>query len=108
MPRGMKERSGRATSTAAHGGDRDGDVVVFSIIRESTCAECWIELYKGGLLRMEKERPLCMSCADLDHLMFLPSGDTALTRRARKYSTLDAVVVRFSRTRGRYEPGRSG
>jgi len=52
---------------------------------------------------MEKERPLCMSCADLDHLMFLPSGNTALTRRARKHSTLDAVVVRFSRTRGRYE-----
>jgi hypothetical protein len=52
---------------------------------------------------MEKERPLCLACADLDHLVFLPSGDTALTRRARKHSTLDAVVVRFSRTRGRYE-----
>jgi hypothetical protein len=52
---------------------------------------------------MEKERPLCMACADLDHLMFLPSRNTTLTRRARKHSTLDAVVVRFSRTRGRYE-----
>jgi hypothetical protein len=101
MPRGTKERSGRATSTADHGGDGDKDIVVFSIIRESTCAECGIELYKGGFLRMEKERPLCMS--SLDHLMFLPSGDTALTRRARKHSTLEAVVVRFSRTRGRYE-----
>jgi hypothetical protein len=76
---------------------------VFSIVRESTCAECGAELWKGSFLRMEKERPLCMACADLDHLMFLPSGDTALTRRARKHSTLDAVVVRFSRTRGRYE-----
>jgi hypothetical protein len=52
---------------------------------------------------MEKERPLCMVCADLDHLWFLPSGNTALTRRAKKHSTLYAVVVRFSRTRGRYE-----
>ena len=103
MPGGTKERSGRATSTADQGGDGDKDIVVFSIIRESTCAECGIELYKGSFLRMEKERPLCMSCADLNHLMFLPSGDTALTRRARKHSTLDAVVVRFSRTRGRYE-----
>lgn len=44
-----------------------------------------------------------MSCADLDHLVFLPSGDTALTRRARKHSSLSAVVVRFSRARKRYE-----
>ena len=76
---------------------------MFSIIRESKCAECGTELWKGSFLRMEKERPLCLACADLDHLVFLPSGDTALTRRARKHSTLDAVVVRFSRTRGRYE-----
>jgi len=34
---------------------------------------------------------LCLSCADLDHLAFLPSGDTALTRRAKKYSGLTAV-----------------
>src|SRR5215475_1265984 len=79
------------------------DIVVFSIVKESKCSECGVELFRGSFLRMEKEKPLCMACADLDHLVFLPSGDTALTRRARKHSTLDAVVVRFSRTRGRYE-----
>jgi hypothetical protein len=52
---------------------------------------------------MEGERPLCLACADLDHLVYLPRGDTALTRRARKHSALSAVVVRFSRTRKRYE-----
>ena len=52
---------------------------------------------------MEKDRPLCMSCADLDHLVYLPRGDTALTRRARKYSKLSPVVLRFSRARKRYE-----
>jgi hypothetical protein len=52
---------------------------------------------------MENGKPLCMECADLSQLVFLPSGDTALTRRSRKNSTLSAVVVRFSRTRGRYE-----
>src|SRR5579863_1703348 len=41
--------------------------------------------------------------ARLDDLEFLPSGDTALTRRATKYSGRVAVVVRFSRSRGRYE-----
>jgi hypothetical protein len=25
---------------------------------------------------MEGERPLCLTCADLDHLGYLPSGDT--------------------------------
>ncbi len=52
---------------------------------------------------MEKDRPLCLARADLDHLVFLPRGNTALTRRARKYSTLSPVVVRFSRSRKRYE-----
>jgi hypothetical protein len=46
---------------------------------------------------------LCLACADLDHLVFLPSGDAALTRRARKHSTLSAVVLKWSRTRKRYE-----
>jgi hypothetical protein len=44
-----------------------------------------------------------MSCARLDALEFLPSGDAALTRRATKYSEHAAVVVRFSKSRGRYE-----
>ena len=79
------------------------DIVVFSILRESACAECGRELWKGALLRMEADRPLCLACADLDHLVFLPRGDTAVTRRASQYSTLRAVVVRFSRSRKRYE-----
>ena len=36
-------------------------------------------------------------------LVFLPSGEAALTRRAKKASGLSAVVVRWSRTRKRYE-----
>ena len=52
---------------------------------------------------MEEQGPICMRCADLDHLVFLPSGDAALTRRAKRASRLSAVVVRFSRARKRYE-----
>ena len=83
-------------------GKRD-EIVVFSIVRDSSCSECGAELWKGEFLRMEGDHPLCMACADLDHLIFLPSGDAALTRRASKHSTLRAVVVRFSRSRKRYE-----
>ena len=52
---------------------------------------------------MDDAGPVCMACADLDQLVFLASGDAALTRRARKASGLSAVVVRFSRARSRYE-----
>lgn len=79
------------------------DIVVFEILRDSACAECGEELGRGRWLRVENQRPLCMSCADLAHLVFLPSGDAALTRRAGKYSGLRAVLVRFSRSRKRYE-----
>jgi hypothetical protein len=79
------------------------DLVVFDILRASKCVACSEELSNGSLLFMEKERALCLGCADLDHLVYLSRGDAALTRRAKKHSTLSAVVVRFSRARGRYE-----
>jgi len=76
---------------------------VFDILRESNCGDCGKQLLRGDFLFMEAKRPLCLTCADLDHLVYLPRGDTALTRRARKHSALSAVVVRFSRARKHYE-----
>lgn len=52
---------------------------------------------------LEDGAPRCLVCADLGHLVFLPRGDTALTRRAREESTLSVVVVRFNRRQSRYE-----
>ena len=83
--------------------DQNDEIVVFSIITPSTCSECGAELAKGRFLKMEKENPLCLECADLDHLVYLQRGDAALTRRSRRYSNLSAVVVRFNRSRHRYE-----
>jgi hypothetical protein len=83
--------------------DRPGDIVVFSVLSASVCSSCTANIEKGNLLRLEKEQPLCLTCADLDHLLYLPAGDPALSRRSRKHSTLSAVVVRFSRARKRYE-----
>ncbi len=51
----------------------------------------------------EDKKALCLACADLDHLVFLPSGDAALTRRARKHSQLSAVVLKWSRARKHFE-----
>lgn len=83
--------------------ERPDEIVVFNIVRASACSCCKTQLPTGSFLRMEKGQPVCVECADLDHLVFLPRGDTALTRRSRKKSTLSAVVVRFSRSRKRYE-----
>ena len=76
------------------------DLVVFSILRDSQCVECGEALWKGDFLFMENERALCLACADLDHLVYLPRGDAALTQRAKKHSTLSAVIIRFSRAQG--------
>jgi very-short-patch-repair endonuclease len=79
------------------------EIVVFIVRRDTKCAECGEELGSGRWLRIENDKPLCMTCADLAHLEFLASGNTALTRRATKYSPLRAVVVQWARARKRYE-----
>ena len=80
------------------------DLKVFISHRDSQCGECGERLGRNAWITLEEEKgAVCMACADLDDLVFLPTGDAALTRRARKYSKLSAVVLKFSRTRGRYE-----
>src|SRR5215467_3144278 len=81
------------------------EIVVFWLIgrKDSACSGCGQELGKGNFLTVDNGKDLCMECADLDHLVWLPSGDAALTRRAKKHSKLWAVVVKFSRARRRYE-----
>ncbi len=77
---------------------------VFITTRESVCDECGEELGRKAWITLAGERgALCLACADLDHLLFLPAGDTAVTRRARKHSTLAAVVLKWSQARKRYE-----
>jgi len=79
------------------------EIVVFWAHRDATCDGCGERLTGGAFLRLEERRAFCLACSDLDHLVFLPSGDAALTRRAAKHSALRAVVVRWSRSRHRYE-----
>lgn len=57
----------------------------------------------GDLLIMEEPGPSCLSCAGLGSLVFLPAGDAGRSRRAKARSDVYAIVVRFSRTRKRYE-----
>ena len=62
------------------------------------------ELGRNAWIMLAGDRgALCLACADLDHLVFLPAGDAAVTRRARKCSALAAVVLKWSQARKRYE-----
>jgi hypothetical protein len=80
------------------------EIKVFISNRESTCDECGEYLGRKAWITLVRDvGALCLACADLDELVFLASGDAALTRRARKYSRLSAVVLKFSRARRRYE-----
>ena len=80
------------------------ELKVFISNRESVCGECNENLGTQAWIFLTREKgALCLSCADLDHLEFLPSGNMALTLRAKKYSSLYAVVLRWSGARKHYE-----
>ncbi|MBZ9645700.1 hypothetical protein K8369_41800, partial [Streptomyces sp. PSKA30] len=76
-------------------------LVAIQPLKKKRCAAC----RRGPLplLVLEEGVPRCLDCADLGHLVFLPRGNTALTRRAREESTLSVIVMRFNRRKSRYE-----
>ncbi|MFA5203182.1 MAG: DUF2293 domain-containing protein [Lentisphaeria bacterium] len=66
------------------------------------CAQCRAAVPAGALVRPAANRGvLCLECADLGGLEFLPSGD--VTRRAQQHSRRWAPVVEWNRRRKRYE-----
>lgn len=83
---------------------KNNDISVFISSRDSTCDECGEALGRQAWITLDEDKKaVCLACADLDHLVFLPAGDAALTRRSRKHSTLSAVVLKWSKPRKRYE-----
>jgi hypothetical protein len=75
-------------------------VVVLPLKSDWRCHRCG---KTGDLLVMENPGPACLRCVGLDDLEFLSAGNALLTRRAKAKSPRHAVVVRFSRSRKRYE-----
>lgn len=96
-PRAVETRLGDAQS---QGPRRRAELIVVMPLKDWSCVSCGTT---GAFLIMDDAGPLCLTCADMDHLVFLPAGDAALTRRAKRASRLSAIVVRFSRARRRYE-----
>lgn len=76
---------------------RNEELKVFISTRESICDECGENLGSRAWITLAGEKgALCLTCADLDHLVFLPSGDAALTRRARKVGDL-GIAERYGK-----------
>ena len=98
-----ERKSGRFGQGTPDGPDHR-PLTVFIATRDSTCGDCGTPLGRSAWIHLEKDKgALCLPCADLDHLAFLPAGDPAVTRRAKEASTLWTVVLRWSRARRRYE-----
>lgn len=76
------------------------ELVVIDARKEWTCHRCG---GTGAYLMMEDGGPACLRCVKLDDLEYVPAGNALLTRRVKARSACYAVVVRFSKTRGRYE-----
>lgn len=76
------------------------DLVAFENRADWKCHRC-----EGQTLFsiLEPEGPVCLDCVGLGDLVFLPSGNAKVTRDARKASTRQTVVVRWNRTRKRYD-----
>jgi hypothetical protein len=79
-------------------------VVWISHRDDERCTACGITIGKGNVIQINAQEGLrCAMCAGFGDLVYLPSGDPALTRRAVAHSSHSAVVVQFSRARKRNE-----
>lgn len=77
-----------------------GTQKVYALSRASRCYNCDRKLAAGEIVRLqsgnEETEVLCRTCAQLDSLEVLPSGNAAITRLAAKYSPVSFTVLRWS------------
>ena len=82
----------------------DDSLAVFYTDHDQKCAECNRDIEKKSLIFDKTDKgTICLSCAGLDGLVILPSGNTALTVRSKKYSKISAVILKYSKPRKRFE-----
>mgnify|MGYP000653842902 FL=1 len=100
----LKNSNSSAPGIVAPGNNKKKtEITVFECFRETKCSECDETIHINELFSRQSDNNVCLSCFDLDHLVFLPSRDSALSRRSKKYSTLSAIVFRYSKSRKRNE-----
>ena len=83
--------------------DNPPELTVLRVFKDSECEACKKKIPNGSFLFVEVGQSLCLSCAKLDELEYLPRGNANLTRYVTKNSTTHVVIVEFSRFRKKYE-----
>jgi len=84
--------------------ESEARVVWFNRREGDPCAKCRAAIPEGHFIALDRGNGArCLACEGLADLVFLPSGDPALTRRAASFSSRSAVVVEFVRRRKRNE-----
>jgi hypothetical protein len=92
-----------ARSTPAERLPVPGERTVFVPLREARCNACGLDLGRRAFIVLVQRQARCLKCEGLHVLVYLPSGNALLTRRAREGSASHAVVLKWSRARKRYE-----
>ena len=62
---------------------KHGDIKVFMSNRDNKCEDCGREIEQGEFIQLYSNKVYCLTCADLDHLVFLSSGDTVPAANTR-------------------------
>ena len=84
--------------------DEKKERAIFIVSKPGICSKCGKDFDKGAWIELtEAKDAYCMACSDLGGLDYLPAGDACISRRAKKYSTRWAVVLKWARARNRYE-----
>lgn len=82
----------------------ENPLTVFFADHDRQCAQCSRNIEKKSLVFINQDNvSICLSCAGLNELVILPSGNTALTVRSKKTSKMTAVILKYSQSRKRYE-----
>lgn len=69
----------------------------------ANCSRCGGKIEPRTPAAEKQGALVCLTCAGLAELIFVPSGNAALTRRATKLSRQSLVVVEYNRRRKRWE-----
>jgi hypothetical protein len=71
--------------------------------RKVQCVRCNVPIFPGQFQKAQGSNARCLRCVRLAHLIFVPPGDMALTRRATRNSRRSAIVLQYDRRHGCYE-----
>jgi hypothetical protein len=83
------------------------DPLVYALARPSRCYGCDRKLVENDIIQIapknDEREVFCLACVGLAHLAVLSGGNAAVTRLAKKYSSLRFVIVKWSDTWKCYE-----